>query len=226
MDVIAGVYGIFNTVSGKVYIGSSKNVFLRWKSNRIALNNNKHSCKELAEDWDELLFSFVLLERCLRNDRKSLLRKEELWLRKFPATLRYNWISVGMPGARTDPYFQSQMSYRFSILNRGRKKKGNLERDNKICEEYKSGATQVEIAKKFGMAQSHVSYTIRDNGLSPIRKSKLAKLTKEQVIKARKDYEAGRVTQVQLAKRLGIVQSAVSFMLRETNYKWVGESNA
>lgn len=74
MEVISGVYSIQNNVSGKMYVGSSKNIYKRWEQHKKCLNNHKHHSMDLQNDWDkqgEKDFSFnILLQTDLANAKK------------------------------------------------------------------------------------------------------------------------------------------------------------
>lgn len=65
MSIISGVYKIENKNNHKVYIGSSKDVYKRWKVHLYSLKRNKHhSCKLQAsynklKNKDKLEFSVV-----------------------------------------------------------------------------------------------------------------------------------------------------------------------
>ena len=41
-EIIAGIYGIKNKKDGKLYIGYSKNICVRWGQHRSDFRNNKH----------------------------------------------------------------------------------------------------------------------------------------------------------------------------------------
>lgn len=67
-----GVYSIYNTANGKMYIGSSKDIETRWAGHKHYLRGrNKeqpaHKNRHLQRDWDthgEGLFELKILEKC------------------------------------------------------------------------------------------------------------------------------------------------------------------
>ncbi len=64
---ICGVYKITNMVNNKIYIGSSKDVKLRWYQHRIKLNDNQHGNAHLQNAWNkysEENFMFEIIEEC------------------------------------------------------------------------------------------------------------------------------------------------------------------
>ena len=58
------------------------------------------------------------------------------------------------------------------------------------------------------------------------RPSKLAKLKRAAVVKARSDYAAGKIDQPRLAVRLGVSQAAISLLLQEKTYRWALKTEA
>lgn len=76
----SGVYKITCVVNNKIYIGSSKHIFKRWKVHVRHLNSNKHINEFLQNSWNkygECNFIFKILEICEEDD---LLTKEQYWM--------------------------------------------------------------------------------------------------------------------------------------------------
>ena len=86
-----GIYMIKNKRNDKVYIGKSKNIEQRWKEHINMLNNHKHHCYKLQEDWNlfnEDSFEFLTLQSC---PEESLTENENKWIHIFNAkTKGYN----------------------------------------------------------------------------------------------------------------------------------------
>lgn len=62
-----GIYKITNTKNGKFYVGSSKNIDLRFKSHVSALISKRHHCKHLQSSFNKHgldSFSFDVIEIC------------------------------------------------------------------------------------------------------------------------------------------------------------------
>ena len=81
-EVVSGVYEILNTETGKRYIGSSNNIYLRWRSHSHGLNANRHINKYLQYAWNKYgvdKFMFSVLELC-KNDKDVLWEREQYWL--------------------------------------------------------------------------------------------------------------------------------------------------
>ena len=75
-----GVYCIKNTITNKVYIGSSLNIKSRLKTHIFSLKNNKHHSLKLQRSYNKYgkdNFLFKILELC---DKKELETKEKEWI--------------------------------------------------------------------------------------------------------------------------------------------------
>jgi group I intron endonuclease len=76
-----GVYAIVCTVNGKLYIGSSNNIYQRWHAHRHTLNRRKNGCRILQAAWNkygEGNFEFVVLERV--DDLNNLISREQHYI--------------------------------------------------------------------------------------------------------------------------------------------------
>src|SRR5665811_686286 len=61
-----GIYQVRNTVTGKIFIGSSKNLEGMLNRNKFQLQNDLHMNKELQRDFNEVgeeSFSFEVLDK-------------------------------------------------------------------------------------------------------------------------------------------------------------------
>jgi group I intron endonuclease len=76
-----GVYRIRNKLSGKSYVGSSRNIAQRWRQHRHTLNAGTSSCPRLQAAWTKYgadAFSFEIIE-IVRDDQMRGAR-EQYWL--------------------------------------------------------------------------------------------------------------------------------------------------
>jgi len=86
-----GIYGIFNTINNKVYIGSTgstQGFSRRWASHRYKLRNNKAFNSYLQHAWDkygEDSFEFKIIEECGDNER---IQKENDWIKHYDSMNR------------------------------------------------------------------------------------------------------------------------------------------
>lgn len=77
----AGVYQIRNTVTGKVYVGSSVDVQSRWDHHRTALRRNDHHSRHLQQEWNEYGESVFLCEVIVEIDKvERLIDLEQQWI--------------------------------------------------------------------------------------------------------------------------------------------------
>lgn len=76
----SGVYCIFNSINGKKYVGSSKNIYCRWQKHRALLRKGTHWNGHLQNAWNkygEEAFKFIVLLKCKETD---LLAKEQSYI--------------------------------------------------------------------------------------------------------------------------------------------------
>jgi group I intron endonuclease len=80
MVAVAGVYAIRDRATGKMYVGSSTDIYRRFSEHRIQLRRNQHHCIHLQRAWNsagEGAFVFAILQTCVRAD---LLRLEQQYI--------------------------------------------------------------------------------------------------------------------------------------------------
>lgn len=83
LEPISGIYKITNIKNGKVYIGQSVNVTLRWWSHVEELSKGKHCNKMLSEDFQQYglqSFTAEIIERCGSRDKNILLERERYYI--------------------------------------------------------------------------------------------------------------------------------------------------
>jgi group I intron endonuclease len=78
---ISGVYAIHNTVSGRIYVGSSAGITQRWHIHRHKLRYGKHHSPAMQRSWTKHgpgAFSFRILE--LVGSPAELYVREQYWI--------------------------------------------------------------------------------------------------------------------------------------------------
>jgi group I intron endonuclease len=78
------IYLIRNTKNGKVYVGSTNNRYVRWRTHRKKLRSNSHHCHHLQAAWNkygEESFSFEVVEKVL--EESELQSAEDRWLERL-----------------------------------------------------------------------------------------------------------------------------------------------
>jgi hypothetical protein len=104
-----GVYAIVNTEQQKYYIGEAGNLAAGNLAGRLSdhydsLQNNRHDCKKLQEDWNLLgsdKFEFIILEMGFDafSDRVKRLQAERQYIQKYISNI-YNM--TGLLEIRSD----------------------------------------------------------------------------------------------------------------------------
>ena len=77
---VSGIYGILNSINGKIYIGSAVSVLGRWHRHRKNLCDGKHPNRFLQSAFNQTpeAFEFVLIEEI--QNLKLLVLKEQFWM--------------------------------------------------------------------------------------------------------------------------------------------------
>lgn len=88
----SGIYEIVNLVTGRRYIGSSKNIQRRWYEHKLKLQNDSHHSPKLQGAWNkygEHNFKFNILYQCSPVS-DILLFYEQLWIDFEGCSYLYN----------------------------------------------------------------------------------------------------------------------------------------
>lgn len=86
MEKIIGIYKITCIPTGKVYIGSSKNIKRRWQKHKEELNKNIHHTPYLQAAWNKYgkdEFHFSIIEQHENYDLKYLYEREFYWMIEY-----------------------------------------------------------------------------------------------------------------------------------------------
>lgn len=94
----SGIYKITNTINNKSYIGSAKNIRLRWKRHRHLIKHEKHHNKYLLSAIKKYKFENFTWEVIeFVEDFNNLIAREQYWLDFYKSYLRekgYNHSAV------------------------------------------------------------------------------------------------------------------------------------
>lgn len=102
-----GVYAWVNSVNGKVYVGSAKNIAKRKSTHLRALKSGNHHSPHFQRAWDTYgaeAFEFVILETI--EDEIWLRARETVWLNRlqsFKGDFGYNVTRDGWSSAQFEP---------------------------------------------------------------------------------------------------------------------------
>lgn len=87
----SGIYGIINIITGKYYVGSSKNINARLRVHKSCLRIGEHHSSKLQNSWNKhggKHFRFFLLEEC---EVPQLIEREQYWIDRLDSCRRgYN----------------------------------------------------------------------------------------------------------------------------------------
>jgi group I intron endonuclease len=116
---VSGIYKIVNRVNGKYYIGSSKDIYDRWKEHKQYLIHKYHPNDYLQHAWNkygEDAFDFVIIEKLLENELKNI---EQKYLDKIKGTpsIAYN-LRYDAVGGEMSEYSKKKIGDK----NRGKKR--------------------------------------------------------------------------------------------------------
>lgn len=93
MKIPRKIYAIKHNITGRIYIGSSRNVESRFKSHIGQLRIGKHPVADMQSDFNEFgeNFSFFVLDEIKNYEERA---KEYEWMRKLETNVRgkgYNY---------------------------------------------------------------------------------------------------------------------------------------
>ena len=126
---ISGVYKITNTVTGDFYIGSSKDVKLRWESHKCPSRWNQYPNNPMYQDMKQYgvdKFVFELLEEAEENFLKE---KEQ----QFIETLKPTYNNYNAKGLDVENYKEYQKEYNKSDKGKETYRKACNKYNNQLC---------------------------------------------------------------------------------------------
>jgi len=200
---ISGIYAIINKTNGKRYIGSSKQIKYRWRSNHIPqLKKGEHYNTHLQHAWNkygEKNFDFQILEEC---NESNLVEKEEHWIEHYKSWNRKHGYNLVRYVEGRPVYSEETRRKRSSICMAGQ--------DKEIIELAKNGVGKNTIAKKLGVSRNAVYKHLEHNGLHKNEgKGKIVKLTKKAKQKAVNLREQG-MTWNEISEAVGVSETQLT----------------
>ena len=247
-DIKSGIYKICNLVNGKIYIGSSINLFKRQKEHFRCLKSNKHNSQHLQNSWNthgEENFVFEIIEEI--KEKEKLIEREQYYLdilnpeynicptagsqlgtkRTNEQKEKMSKSHIGIQSGENHPMFGKK---RTDLIDNPIGAKLKREDVEKIRKEYFLEKNELtEIYKKYSFVNKKtlrnvINYdTWVEEKPSSYKKRKRKcnnpKLTLEKVREIRAMYKTGNYTQKQLEEIFTIDQTQISNIVR--NKQWI-----
>lgn len=172
--MISGIYQIHCISNGKVYIGSSKDIYTRWKQHKSDLNRNRHPNPYMQKSYNKygkIYFVYSILEECTED---KLLEREQYYL---------------------DYVFEANNTFNLALIagspTKGRKKPHTEETKKKISET-KKGKNLSDEHKK-ALSDSHKGHKATESTKERMRISRAnRKPITEETRQRMKDAAKGR----------------------------------
>lgn len=105
-----GIYKIINLIDGKYYVGSSTNIYKRWKEHIRLLNNNQHHNDHLQYAWNKYgkkSFNFVIVENTEITSIK-IIEQKYLDVAKYEPDKSYN-LNYDATGGKISEYSKEKI---------------------------------------------------------------------------------------------------------------------
>ncbi len=159
----SGIYLITNIVNGHKYIGSSENLFGRWKCHTKELKANKHGNVYLQNAWNKYgkdNFKFNTLFYC---NKENLLKYEQILLTYYYDNQKTCYNIAKIAGAPMRGRSHTEKAKRLVSQN-GCKRLGEANVGAKITwkevkeirEVYKPNMSCLDLSKKYNISQSQI----------------------------------------------------------------------
>ena len=170
----SGIYQILNLVNGKIYVGSSNNLYNRRKSHLSRLRNNQHDNKHLQFAWNkygESNFKFEILQ--IIKNCKSLVGCEQFWINSTCCTDRKYGYNIAPNAGHPTLGTTLSKSHKLKISEGTKRALADPEKRKKISlansgsNNYMYGKTHTQEARK------KISMTHKGKKLTPEAKERL-----------------------------------------------------
>ena len=103
-----GVYKITNTVTGKFYIGSSRNIASRWSNHKYNANRKLNSMYQDMKELGLECFKFEIIEECSEN---ILTEREQYWINMLHPEYNRQKAYTGINISQTDDFNEYHRLY-------------------------------------------------------------------------------------------------------------------
>lgn len=200
-----GIYAITHLPSGRRYVGQAQNIELRWTNHRFHLRQGTHGSTYLQRLWTkhgESQFSFTILQLCKRKN-KTLDTLETHW---FNLTKEQGLLLNLFPPGKSRRGFTHTVEARKKISEVQLKVGADLEERKRRSERAARQHAEGNLGRSTWSKKSNRSFSqkLKDRGKPVLVPS---------VVEAVLNLE-GKFNQRVIAKKVGILQTQVSRILR------------
>lgn len=225
-----GIYGIQNTVNGKIYIGKTMQSFGdRWDCHKACLRGGYHCNNYLQNSWNkygENNFQFVVIQDCTGQDLDFVNNCEMREIAKYRQLgLSYNIHDGGDGGLFLGKHLSDEAKHKIGEKNRAHMlgKKPSNETKKKMSDSYKNRYAQWtdEDRTKWGEKLSKCLAGISKPSLSFKMKNNKhgAKYTVEQIKEIRKLHEVENKGYTEISKIMNIPRPTVYLIATYRRWK-------
>ncbi|BCC74234.1 hypothetical protein BCJMU51_p2089 (plasmid) [Bacillus cereus] len=179
-EKIVGVYAILNLNNGKVYIGSSVDVFKRWGDHRRELERGVHHSPRLQNSWNkhsEESFSFEIIEDV--GDKDRLIKQEQYWIdifKSYDDSNGYNISHAAKSCLGIERSEEFKEGCRWRNLGKKQSEETKQKRSESLKEFYKHNKRNVSFKTRMLM-----SFRMRGNNPSEETRRKLSEAGKGRI---------------------------------------------
>jgi group I intron endonuclease len=195
-EQVSGVYAITHLLSGRSYIGSSRDIISRWAGHQNQLKANTHHSSYLQKAWNKYgskAFCFVVLEPCAEAIR---VQREQFWIDQIQAANREFGFNLSPMAHAACPGEEGRLNIAESNRRRTgtpwvpKDKDGWREKISAARSGKKYGKRDPRIGKKIAAALTGVSHS--DERKKNISKSIMALSPEARSARAFKAWETKR----------------------------------
>lgn len=157
-DMDIGIYKITNTCNGKVYVGQSIHLSRRWRTHVVCLRRGDHNNPYLQRAFDKYgasAFSFEILEYCGIDE---LNERERHYINLEDARNRDVGYNVLPPCSEQ---MLDETKDKIRLANRGNNSLLTDEQVGEIKLLYIQGASQAELAERYGIKRSTINKIVK-----------------------------------------------------------------
>lgn len=229
-----GVYQILNKFNGKMYVGSSYRIYIRWLQHLSSLRRGVHENAHLQNAWNKYGkdgFEFNVLEECEKNKLK---KQEQCWIDKFQCYKRNKGYNIDCTVDRKIISEETKKKLSKNHVDfKGEKhprSKLTWEKVGEIRKKSKTNNfTNKELSKMYNISETVIDKIIQNKNWidkdyvyvkKPSRSGErcnFAKLTWELVKQLRKEYQLG-IPPRELIKKYNITKYSIYLIMKNKNW--------